>query len=254
MRQSQLHHRRSCPNGNTPPTSSMSSMDDGPQRCQLRCVYCETDIDETRPANSSSPTRRARPLRPDLAALTARRGRQAQASLIYRSAADALAAGFAPREQRQESARGLRRSPCSRACARPARIRRGLHLRLSVRLDSVRHSADAARRRAGPAHRRLRQYRRHQCAAHRPQGPRRRDACSATCSRAPSAVLIVAHVFGRDAAIVAALGAFLGHLFPVWLNFKGGKGVATYIGLLLGFEVLARARRLLRRSGSRSRR
>src|SRR3984893_10866731 len=49
-----------------------------------------------------------------------------------------------------------------------------------------------------------------------------------------AAVLITAHVFGRDDAIVAALGAFLGHLFPVWLKFKGGKGVATYIGLLLG--------------------
>jgi acyl phosphate:glycerol-3-phosphate acyltransferase len=48
------------------------------------------------------------------------------------------------------------------------------------------------------------------------------------------AVLIVDHLLGCDAAMCAALGAFLGHLFPVWLKFKGGKGVATYIGLLLG--------------------
>ena len=40
-------------------------------------------------------------------------------------------------------------------------------------------------------------------------------------------------ICGRDLALAAALGAFLGHLFPVWLKFKGGKGVATYIGLLL---------------------
>ena len=52
-----------------------------------------------------------------------------------------------------------------------------------------------------------------------------------------AAVLIVRHVLGEDAALLAALGAFFGHLFPVWLRFKGGKGVATYIGLLLGFTV-----------------
>lgn len=39
---------------------------------------------------------------------------------------------------------------------------------------------------------------------------------------------------GLPAAIVAGVAAFLGHIFPVWLRFKGGKGVATYIGVLLG--------------------
>jgi acyl phosphate:glycerol-3-phosphate acyltransferase len=48
------------------------------------------------------------------------------------------------------------------------------------------------------------------------------------------AVMVAEYFFGREPALWAALGAFLGHLFPVWLNFKGGKGVATYIGLLLG--------------------
>jgi glycerol-3-phosphate acyltransferase PlsY len=46
--------------------------------------------------------------------------------------------------------------------------------------------------------------------------------------------VILARVWhGEAVAVIAALGAFLGHLFPVWLNFKGGKGVATFLGVTL---------------------
>jgi len=48
------------------------------------------------------------------------------------------------------------------------------------------------------------------------------------------AVLVTAHFAGPNIALAAGLAAFLGHLFPVWLKLKGGKGVATYIGLLIG--------------------
>jgi glycerol-3-phosphate acyltransferase PlsY len=48
------------------------------------------------------------------------------------------------------------------------------------------------------------------------------------------AVVICGYYGGPDAAMLAAFGAFLGHLYPVWLRFKGGKGVATYIGVLIG--------------------
>ena len=48
-----------------------------------------------------------------------------------------------------------------------------------------------------------------------------------------AAVLLAAYLWGPEPATVAALGAVLGHLFPVWLGFKGGKGMATALGVLL---------------------
>ena len=40
--------------------------------------------------------------------------------------------------------------------------------------------------------------------------------------------------FGPPTALAAAAGAILGHMYPVWLKFRGGKGVATYLGALIG--------------------
>jgi glycerol-3-phosphate acyltransferase PlsY len=54
-----------------------------------------------------------------------------------------------------------------------------------------------------------------------------------------TAAVLLARYWNPDLMTIAALGAFIGHLFPVWLGFKGGKGVATFIGILIGLKPIA---------------
>jgi len=49
-----------------------------------------------------------------------------------------------------------------------------------------------------------------------------------------AAVIIAQYLWGGDTIFITGIAAFLGHCFPVWLGFKGGKGVATFIGVLFG--------------------
>ncbi len=53
------------------------------------------------------------------------------------------------------------------------------------------------------------------------------------------AVLVAGWCLADDAAQIAGLFAFIGHLFPVWLGFKGGKGVATFLGIVLALQFWA---------------
>jgi len=61
------------------------------------------------------------------------------------------------------------------------------------------------------------------------------------CLKATAAILVARSLFGAETAIAAAAGAMIGHLYPVWLKFRGGKGVATFLGVLIPLLPIAAA-------------
>ena len=59
------------------------------------------------------------------------------------------------------------------------------------------------------------------------------------CLKATSAILLAQYWWGQDVGAIAAAGAMVGHLYPVWLGFRGGKGAATFLGVLIALLPIA---------------
>ena len=59
------------------------------------------------------------------------------------------------------------------------------------------------------------------------------------CLKATAAILLAQYWWGQDVGAIAAAGAMVGHLYPVWLGFRGGKGAATFLGVLVALLPIA---------------